>query len=869
MEMAESTSRAAKYRPLLLTMAVVFAVATIVYSVAWMYYIRRSTLPVEVGIDTQPSPPGMMVTHVWGNGPAAKAGLQPKDVITAIDGRSVVAPNSCGQTLFQVWHGSNPGETVQLQVQRPGHSEPLLITPIFRAAEGSGDTQSLVRRGAAEIIGFYPLLFLIVGLAVLFLRLEDSNAWLLALLFAGFITEADLPLGFALAPQWLLPFLYAYAGIMRGLLPALFYFFFAVFPVRSPIDRKMPWLKWVLLAANASLQWGGVRNGEFEALPFINALGTSRQIALIRILVAYGTVLLGVASLVWNAVGAPAVEDRRKLKVMLWGTIVGVTPAVLLGLGYDLTRMETPFWAGFVKGTVLFLLPLSFAYAVAKHRVMDIPVLLRRSARYLLVERGFAILILLISVGITLWFGQAFSRRFSSGSRAAIPIGATFGVLLISGAIQVHRQVRTRLDRAFFRSAYDAQQILENLSANTLNVSDRPSLAALLHEQIQEALHPMPLVIYLLSEQGELQGYAGNPPELELTLSAQERALTQLQGRRGAFEPDPDDLRGTALGRLHAECLVPIGGSSGPSTDGRAESDGKLSGLIVLGARLSEEPYSARDKRLLASVASQAGIAMRSISLAEKMAARIDAERRAEQEMQIARQVQSRLLPQEAPTLATLECAGKCIQTRAVGGDYYDFLDFGSGKLGIVLADISGKGISGALLMANLQASLRGQYALALEDMPRLLRSVNSLFYKNTETNNYATMFFSLYDEARRTLRYVNCGHNPPMLLRSSGTVEQLGATATVLGLFGEWDCDVEERRLAAGDVLLVYTDGISEAAPGEDAEEFGEDRLIASMRALRGNCACEILDGIIAEVQRFSQGEQADDMTLIVARGR
>ena len=211
--------------------------------------------------------------------------------------------------------------------------------------------------------------------------------------------------------------------------------------------------------------------------------------------------------------------------------------------------------------------------------------------------------------------------------------------------------------------------------------------------------------------------------------------------------------------------------------------------------RLSEEPYSASDKRLLASVASQAGIAMRSITLAEKMAERMEAERRAEQEMQIARQVQSRLLPQEAPSLETLECAGKCIQTRAVGGDYYDFLDLGSGRLGLVLADIAGKGISGALLMANLQANLRSQYALALEDIPRLLRSVNHLFYKNTETNNYATTFFSVYDDETRRLRYVNCGHNPPMLVRANGDVERLNATATVLGLFEEWDCTVVEMR--------------------------------------------------------------------------
>ncbi len=857
--MAGNESRFAKFYPLLLTVAVIFAAATVVYSAAWMYYVRRSNLPVEVGIDTQPSPPGMIVTRVWRDSPAEKAGLQPMDVITAIDGRSVVAPDSCSQTLFQVWYASAPGQPVTLKIQRSGQSQPLFLTPVFRAAEGSGDAQSLVRRGAAEILGFYPLLFLVVGLAVLFLRIEDSNAWLLALLFAGFITEADLPVGFALAPHALLHFLWAYAGIMRGLLPALFFFFFAVFPVRSPIDRKLPWLKWALVAANAGLQWGGVRNGEFDALPFVNMLGSPKHIALVRIFVAYGSVLLGVACLVWNAIDAPNVEDRRKLKVILWGTLVGVTPAVLIGLIYDLTRMETPFWAGFAKGTFLFLIPLAFAYAVAKHRVMDIPVLLRRSARYFVVERGFAILILLVSVGITLWFGQAFAKRFTAGSKAAIPIGATFGVLLFSGGTQVHRQVRTRLDRAFFRSAYDAQQILENLAATALTVGDRHSLATLLHQHIHEALHPMPLVVYLLAAEGELRAYAGNPADAESTLSKNERALSQLKDRNEPLDINPAEFRGSVLERLRAECLVPIRGSA----------DGELQGLIVLGPRLSEEPYSTRDKRLLASVASQAGIAMRSISLAEKMAERMEAERRAEQEMQIARQVQSRLLPQEAPRLSTLECAGKCIQTRAVGGDYYDFLDFGSGKLGLVLADISGKGISGALLMANLQANLRGQYALALEDLPRLLRSVNYLFFKNTESNNYATTFFSIYDDERRTLRYVNCGHNPPFLLRASGEVEKLDATATVLGLFEEWDCSVAERQLNAGDVLLIYTDGISEAAPSEEAEEFGEDRLIAAIKAVYCNPAQKMLDGIVADVQQYSQGEQADDMTLIVAKCR
>jgi sigma-B regulation protein RsbU (phosphoserine phosphatase) len=855
---ATTAAEGPSYRAPLLGLALIFAVATMVYSVAWMYY-QRVAFPVEIGMDTQPSPGGMIVTRVWPGSPAERAGMRAKDVITAINGRTVQAPASCSEILDEVWIASHAGETVHLEIRRPDEFQPLTLTPVFRAVKGTGDTASLARRGALEVIGFYPLLFLVVGVAVLFLRLEDGNAWLLALMFAGLIAEADTPQAIGVVPDMLRRFMLVYQTFMKSLLPGLFYFFFSVFPRRSPTDRKLPWLKWALLVFGICFGWGGFRHGDLDALPFIHSVLGNESIGLTRLIVSYGAVILGMASLLWNVISAPRVEDRRRLNVMLWGTLVGVTPAILIGIPYDLAHTLPPFWLAFARAAFLFLVPLSFAYAVLKHRVMAIPVLLRRSARYLLVERGFAILILLISVGLTLWFGQAFSRRFSEGSKAAIPVGATFGVLLITGATQVHRHVRTRLDRAFFRSAYDAQQILQHLASTTLAVTDREGLAELLYQDINNALHPLPLFVYLRGRGGELYAYAGQPPMQALTLAPEAAGLTQLAGRSEPLELDPASLRGTPLEPLNAECLVPIRGSG----------NGGLQGVIVLGPRLSDEPYSTGDRRLLASVASQAGIAMRSISLAETMAERMEAERRNEQEMQIARQVQSRLLPQQAPALATLECAGQCIQTRAVGGDYYDFLDFGSGKLGLVLADISGKGISGALLMANLQANLRSQYALALEDLPRLLRSVNRLFYKNTEHNHYATTFFGIYDDERRVLRYVNCGHNPPLLIRENGDVERLEATATVLGLFEQWDCCVAERELHAGDVLVIYTDGISEAAAGEDAEEFGEERLIQNIRTYRAKPAAEMLGRLVSEVQRFSQGEQADDMTLIIARCR
>ncbi len=249
-------------------------------------------------------------------------------------------------------------------------------------------------------------------------------------------------------------------------------------------------------------------------------------------------------------------------------------------------------------------------------------------------------------------------------------------------------------------------------------------------------------------------------------------------------------------------------------------------------------------------------------------AEKAEAERRTAHEMEIARQVQARLFPQSLPPMKTLDYAGTCIQAQQVGGDYYDFLYVGDGRLGLVLGDIAGKGIAGALLMANLQANLRSQCAIALDEPQRLLRSVNQLFYDNTADNAYATLFFAEYNDRTQHLRYINCGHLPALLLKPEGDVVRLESTCTVLGLFNEWDCAIRECWLTPGDTLAIYTDGITEAFSAAE-EEFGEERLIACLRRYRKMEARDLLEAVVAEVKQFSPAEQHDDITLIVARGR
>jgi predicted enzyme related to lactoylglutathione lyase len=249
-------------------------------------------------------------------------------------------------------------------------------------------------------------------------------------------------------------------------------------------------------------------------------------------------------------------------------------------------------------------------------------------------------------------------------------------------------------------------------------------------------------------------------------------------------------------------------------------------------------------------------------------AQRRESERRTAQELEIARQVQARLFPQTLPTVKTLDYAGICIQAREVGGDYYDFLSLGRNQVGLVVADISGKGIAAALLMANLQANLRSQCAIALDQTQRLLRSANQLFYQNTTPNAYATLFFAGYDDELQRLRYVNCGHLSGLLLRSNNSVELLNSTATVLGLFEEWDCSIEEIRIYPGDLLVLYTDGITESFNAA-TEEFGEQRLVEALRRHRDLPPSALLTAIVDEVRKFSPLEQHDDITIIVARGR
>jgi serine phosphatase RsbU (regulator of sigma subunit) len=243
-----------------------------------------------------------------------------------------------------------------------------------------------------------------------------------------------------------------------------------------------------------------------------------------------------------------------------------------------------------------------------------------------------------------------------------------------------------------------------------------------------------------------------------------------------------------------------------------------------------------------------------------------------EQELERGREMQQALMPKEIPQIEGFEIAGKWVPAGKVGGDYFDVIRLGEKKLGICIGDVVGKSVSGAVLMAKVQAMVRA-FAPESASTGRLCERVNGELCDNEAADKMATLFYGVLDAERKTLQYTSAGHPRPILKRADGTVEQLENSGAVLGVFPSWKYEESLVRLAPGDLMLLFTDGITEAAkPG--GEEFGEKRLIQVVEALAGELPSELNEKFFSVVKDWCGSHLADDATLIAiaagaAKGR
>jgi sigma-B regulation protein RsbU (phosphoserine phosphatase) len=712
-----------------------------------------------------------------------------------------------------------------------------------------------------------PAFCLLLGFFVAAMRPRDPLAWLLLALMLSFAqlsiaTSRSLMDVISRWPDIVRPAAILYNVLFASTWSIWILLFGIYFPERLGLDRRWPWLKWLVIAPIGVEAIG-------TALPTLGpslrtALGPLDRIVMLLQMAAVSGFFFSVGTKIGEASSADA---RRRLTLLINGTGIALTPLFLLAI-YALFRGFESLPQVFLILCIppLALFPITLAYVIVVHRALDVRVVIRQGVRYALAKRTVRILqILAIAVVI---LGAAMLATDGGRDRPAKIEAIALGVLAVILISRGGEKLRGWVDRRFFREAYNAEQILRELSDQVRTMVETGPLLETVARQISGSMH-VPLVAMLVKDDGlYMPAYAlgfSESPGASFASSAGtvEQLKRDRQPLRVYFD-DPDswvyrapsvsDSEREQLHKLESQLLLPL-----------AFKD-KLIGFMSLGAKKSEEPYSASDVHLLQSVATQTGLALESSHLTEAIAVEVAQRERLNRELEIAREVQERLFPQNHPSVQGLDYAGRCRPAQGVGGDYYDFLELTDERFGIAVGDVSGKGVPAALLMASLQASLRGQTISGSPDLAKLMTNVNRLIFETSPSNRYATFFYGEYQPATRQFAYVNGGHNPPLVFRN-GDVLRLEDGGPVVGLFKPARYSQASVDLASGDVLLFYTDGISEAMNAAD-EEWGEERMMEAARECQSRPALEMIDELMRAADAFVAGApQHDDMTVMVVK--
>jgi serine phosphatase RsbU (regulator of sigma subunit) len=405
--------------------------------------------------------------------------------------------------------------------------------------------------------------------------------------------------------------------------------------------------------------------------------------------------------------------------------------------------------------------------------------------------------------------------------------------------------------------------------------AELPDLLELLLDRVFDHFLPEEAAIFLRRPDGGFARAAGrtagdaalglDSERLEQEVGEKGLALVVLDAREDERFSGSESMMASGVRSLLAVPLLDALGAGGSSTVSGSPGDRRPLGMIILASRLAVRRYTEEDMEVLVSLASAAALRIRNAALSEEAAER----RRLEKELSLARSIQVALLTDDLPRLPGWELHARNVPSRRVSGDFYKLVEregpTGS-ELVVLLADVSGKGMAASLLTAALEAMTAG--VLEQAETPDLICGrVSRLLYRRTPPAQYATGVLGLVEPASGRMRYTNAGHNPVLLVRTSGMVEELASTGQPLGLLPAPDFAMAEATIEQGDLLVLYSDGITEAANAA-GREYGLDRLVRISTARRTDPLPELAKRIEEDLERFVAGEAfADDRTLVMVR--
>lgn len=541
---------------------------------------------------------------------------------------------------------------------------------------------------------------------------------------------------------------------------------------------------------------------------------------------------------------------KQQVKVVSYGVRIAVGLYVVAFIIPNIFMFQfPPLLRDFIIVAGLIVGPGSIAWAIVRYQFLDVGLIARRSLVYSIttavVVGGYLLIVAQLGIIITSILGQ---------ESQILNILAIIVLLLFFQPI--YSQVDDFVRGIFIRTKADYSQLVESFSREILKIFQTDRLAAVVAESLRKDMFIEHAEISYLDQDGRfvysLDGQTKSSLLLEPDIS------NFLLGKRTPTFTEDFAAR-AEKGYFGAEIV-----SRGIQLVVPLVQKEKLSGILLLSGKVAGFRYNSEDLTFLSILANQIMVAMENAQLyAETLE-----KQRLEEELAVAKQIQTGLLPRSLPVFPDFDFATFIEPSRQVGGDFYDFIPINADRIGIVIADASGKGVPAALLIARMQAVLQSEASLG-KNVSQIMASVNRFISQATTMDNFATCFYGELDVARKMLYYCNAGHNYPLLVKKDGSIEQLITGGLLLGAFPDAIYESGEIEICFGDVLVMYTDGLTEMMDS-DEKEYGEVKLTDHAIRLRAQPVEAICSKIIKSVKQFASGlSEVDDMTLVIIKAK
>lgn len=777
---------------------------------------------------------GLLITGVVKGGVTDRAGVVDGDTLLKIN-RIAFADSRQAQRIID---SLNAGDTAIYTVKRG--------TEVFETRVEMGKTFN-VQFLSVFLLG---LGFLVVGFVVVMTKPEGSiqrkfgRYGMLTLFVFALLTPSIDP---ARDPLWRV-ILYSGSFVIGRILgPPVFVSFFFHFPVRRKIlnHRWVVPLLYVLSTALAALA----------------ILLARLQLGILPLLLTvYSPILFFLAGLIIFAHSYfKQVEPRRRpqLRPILLAVLLGVASFLYIFIMAAVNPFAIflqPFLLS--PAILLVLVPQAFGYAIFRYRLMDIDLVVKRSLIYGMVTTALAAIYLLCVFGL----GTLLNLLLGYSDNRMLNVLAVVVIAFVFDPIK--RRVQESIDRIFYRERHDYQKALLEFSQELPRQMNLDQILSSVAHRISATMHVEKIAVIICDEAGGCSCLAENIPAHYCTFAESHAGLLSLLRETKkpisfallAEEPDSVVLNSedkTMILQAGVVLSVPM------------FLQERLIGTINVGPKKSGKVYSQEDVDLLSTVAGQAAIAIENARLHRSEIEK----QKIEEELALARRIQQGLLPKSEPKIEGLDIAGISIPALVVGGDYYDYIRLAPRKLLVVVADVSGKGMSASLYMSKVQGMV--QLAAQMYSSPReILIHVNRRLYEGMERSSFITMIIALFDLDAGEVRICRAGHHKA-LIRTNGTLDALDAKGIGLGLergpLFEKELEEVRRPLGGGGTFVFYSDGVSETM-NERRSEFGEEAMREVIERRPWRSSHELQESMLAALREFrGSAEQHDDITLVI----